>query len=109
MKFCRQQFLGLAVTACVLAATADAASAQAYPTRPVTMIVAFGAGGPSDIIGRILAEGMRGTLGQPVIVENVTGASGTIGTGRAARAEPDGYTFELVIWNQSSQHYRGAL
>jgi tripartite-type tricarboxylate transporter receptor subunit TctC len=59
------------------------------------MIVAFGAGGPSDIIGRILAEGMRGTLGQPVIVENVTGASGTIGTGRAARAEPDGYTFEL--------------
>jgi tripartite-type tricarboxylate transporter receptor subunit TctC len=95
MKFCRQQFLGLAVTACALAATADVASAQAYPTRPITMIVAFGAGGPSDIIGRILAEGMRGTLGQPVIVENVTGASGTIGTGRAARAEPDGYTFEL--------------
>lgn len=84
--------------ACTLAATAGAASAQAYPTRPVTMIVAFGAGGPSDVIARILAEGMRRSLGQPVIVENITGASGTIGTGRAARAEPDGYTFELGNW-----------
>jgi tripartite-type tricarboxylate transporter receptor subunit TctC len=95
MRFCWRQLLGLAVMACTLAATVAVASAQAYPMRPITMIVAFGAGGPSDIIGRILAEGMRGTLGQPVIVENVTGASGTIGTGRAARAEPDGYTFEL--------------
>jgi tripartite-type tricarboxylate transporter receptor subunit TctC len=95
MKFDWRQLLGLAVMACALAATARAASAQAYPTRPITMIVAFGAGGPSDVIGRVLAEGMRGSLGQPVIVENVTGASGTIGTGRAARAEPDGYTFEL--------------
>jgi tripartite-type tricarboxylate transporter receptor subunit TctC len=95
-KFSRRQFLSLAaMIACTLAATAGAAAAQTYPMRPITMIVAFGAGGPSDIIGRILAEGMRGSLGQPVIVENVTGASGTIGTGRAARAEPDGYTFEL--------------
>jgi len=95
MKFRRRQLLGLAIIACTLVATAGAALAQTYPTRPITMIVAFGAGGPSDVIGRILAEGMRGSLGQPVIVENVTGASGTIGTGRAARAEPDGYTFEL--------------
>jgi tripartite-type tricarboxylate transporter receptor subunit TctC len=95
MKFCWRQLFGAVAIASALAATAVAASAQTYPTRPITMIVAFGAGGPSDIIGRILAEGMRGSLGQPVIVENVTGASGTIGTGRAARAEPDGYTFEL--------------
>jgi tripartite-type tricarboxylate transporter receptor subunit TctC len=62
------------------------------------MVVAFGAGGPSDVIGRILAEGMRERLGQPVIVENIVGASGTIGTGRVARAEPDGYTFVLGNW-----------
>jgi tripartite-type tricarboxylate transporter receptor subunit TctC len=57
------------------------------------MIIAFGAGGPGDVIGRVLAERMRGDLGVPVIVENVVGASGTIGTGRVARATPDGYTF----------------
>jgi tripartite-type tricarboxylate transporter receptor subunit TctC len=62
------------------------------------MVVAFGAGGPSDVIGRILAEEMRESLGQPVVVENVPGASGTIGTGRVARAEPDGYTFVLGNW-----------
>jgi tripartite-type tricarboxylate transporter receptor subunit TctC len=62
------------------------------------MVVAFGAGGPSDVIARILAEGMRGTLGQPVVVENVAGASGTIGVGRVARATPDGYTFVLGNW-----------
>lgn len=74
------------------------ASAQAYPTRPITMVVAFGAGGPSDVIGRILAEGMRASLGQPVVVENISGASGTIGVGHVARAEPDGYMFVLGNW-----------
>jgi tripartite-type tricarboxylate transporter receptor subunit TctC len=69
--------------------------AQIYPSRPVTMVVPYGAGGPYDTIARIVAEGMRGALGQPVIVENVVGASGTIGVGRVARAAPDGYTFVL--------------
>ncbi|MFL6796131.1 MAG: tripartite tricarboxylate transporter substrate-binding protein [Xanthobacteraceae bacterium] len=72
--------------------------AQTYPARPITMVVAFGAGGPSDLIGRILAEGMRPVLGQPVIIENVTGASGTIGVGRVARSAPDGYTAILGNW-----------
>lgn len=66
------------------------ASAQPYPSRPLTMVVPLAAGGPLDTISRILAEPMRLSLGQPVIVENVTGAAGTIGTGRVARAPPDG-------------------
>ena len=71
------------------------ATAQPYPSRPITMVVPLAAGGPLDTIARILAEPMRLSLGQPVIVENVTGAAGTIGTGRVARAAPDGYTFGM--------------
>src|SRR5512133_2612994 len=67
------------------------ASAQSYPSRPVTMVVPFAAGGPADTIGRIVPDGMRAPLGQPVIVENVAGASGTIGVGRVAAASADGY------------------
>jgi tripartite-type tricarboxylate transporter receptor subunit TctC len=74
------------------------ASAQAFPSRPITMIVPFAAGGPTDTIGRIMAEGMRASLGQPVIVENMTGAAGTLGVGRVARAAPDGYTLSLGAW-----------
>jgi tripartite-type tricarboxylate transporter receptor subunit TctC len=74
------------------------AAAQAYPSRPITMIVPLATGGSTDVIARIVAEGMRATLGQPVIVENVTGAGGTIGVGRAARAAPDGYTIVLGQW-----------
>ena len=73
-------------------------SAQPYPSRPVTMIVPFGAGGPTDALARIVAERMRGPLGQAVLVENVTGASGTIGVGRVARATADGYTMVLGNW-----------
>jgi tripartite-type tricarboxylate transporter receptor subunit TctC len=76
-------------------AGATLAQAQVYPSLPVTMIVPFPAGGPIDATGRIVAEGMRASLGQPVIIENVSGASGSIGTGRVARAEPDGYTFGI--------------
>jgi tripartite-type tricarboxylate transporter receptor subunit TctC len=68
-----------------------AASAQVYPSRPITMIVPFPAGGPTDTIARILSGRMSASLGQPVIVENVTGAAGTIGAGRVALATPDGY------------------
>jgi len=66
------------------------ASAQLYPSRAITMVIPFGAGGPADTIGRIVAEGMRGPLGQPVVIENVVGASGTIGVGRVAGAPADG-------------------
>jgi tripartite-type tricarboxylate transporter receptor subunit TctC len=77
------------------AISSSRATAQSYPSRPITMVVPLAAGGPLDTIARILAEPMRLSLGQPVIVENVTGAAGSIGTGRVARAVPDGYTFGM--------------
>src|SRR5689334_20620964 len=98
MKLSRRRFLRLAAGAAVLPFAPHVACAQSYPARPVTMVVAFGAGGPSDVIARVLAEGMRSSLGQPVVVENVAGASGTIGVGRVARAAPDGYTLVLGNW-----------
>ena len=79
-------------------AAVSIAPAQGYPSRPVTIVVPFPAGGPGDTVGRILAETMRGALGQPVIIENVSGAAGNIGTGRVARAAPDGYTLVLGYW-----------
>jgi tripartite-type tricarboxylate transporter receptor subunit TctC len=99
MKLPRRQFLHLAAGAAALPAVSRVAMAQAYPTRPITMIIPFAAGGPTDVIGRLLAERMRGTLGQSVIVENSTGAGGTIGVGRLARAAPDGYTVGMGIWS----------
>jgi tripartite-type tricarboxylate transporter receptor subunit TctC len=89
----RRRFLRLAAGAAVLPAVSRIAQAQAFPSRPLTMIVPFAAGGPADTVGRIIAEGMRASLGQSVIIENVAGASGSIGVGRLARAAPDGYTF----------------
>src|SRR5215207_6556222 len=85
------------VTAVLLAATlgVSGAAAQTYPSRPVTLIVPFAAGGPTDTIGRILAQHMATTLGQAVVVENITGAAGSTAVGRAARAAPDGYTISL--------------
>jgi tripartite-type tricarboxylate transporter receptor subunit TctC len=68
------------------------ALAQAYPSKPVRLIVGFPAGGPADIFGRALAQGMSGELGQPVIVENISGVGGVLGVDRAAKAAPDGYT-----------------
>jgi tripartite-type tricarboxylate transporter receptor subunit TctC len=73
-------------------ASAGIAQAQTYPTRPITMIVPSGAGGITDTVGRVVAERMRVSLGQPILIENVSGADGGIGVGRAARATPDGYT-----------------
>jgi tripartite-type tricarboxylate transporter receptor subunit TctC len=75
------------------------ATAQVYPSHPIKLNVAFAPGGPLDTVGRILAEGIRGPLGQPVIVENVNGAAGTVGVGQVARAAPDGYTLSLGGWN----------
>ena len=93
-----RSFVGAAllVIACADGPTADA---QTYPTRPITMVVPFAAGGPTDTITRIVAERMRTSLGQTVIIENVTGADGTIGVGRVARAAPDGYTLSIGQWS----------
>jgi tripartite-type tricarboxylate transporter receptor subunit TctC len=99
LKIPRRQFLHLATGAAALPTVPRFAMAQAYPTRPITMIVPFAAGGPTDIVGRVLAERMRAALGQSVIAENSTGAGGTIGVGRVARATPDGYTVGLGIWS----------
>jgi tripartite-type tricarboxylate transporter receptor subunit TctC len=99
MKLPRRNFLRLAAGAAALPAVSRIARAQAYPTRPITMIVPFAPGGLADLIGRIAAEGMQTSLGQPIIIENVGGAAGNIGTGRVARAAPDGYTLVLGIWN----------
>src|SRR5919197_3432903 len=76
-------------------ALAVPAFAQNFPTRPITIIVPFAAGGPSDAMARILAERMKLTLGETVLVENVTGAGGSIGVGRAAKSAPDGYTISF--------------
>jgi len=98
MKLPRRQFLHLAAATAALSAVSHIAKAQAYPSRPVTIVVPYPAGGPTDTLARILAERMRGALGQAVIVENPTGAGGTIGTGRVARAAPDGYMVILGHW-----------
>jgi len=76
----------------VVLMSAGSALANNFPSRPVTIIVPFAAGGPSDAMARILAERMKATLGETVLVENVTGAGGSVGVGRAARSPPDGYT-----------------
>lgn len=69
---------------------------QAYPSRPLRLIVPFPAGGPADIFGRFLAQGMGAQLGQPVVIENISGASGVLGVDRAAKSPPDGYTLALI-------------
>jgi len=90
----------LVLAAVLTAATGlTGALAQTYPTRQITMVVPFAAGGPTDTIARILAEGMRQALGQTVIIENTTGAAGSIGVGRVARAAPDGYTIGIGHWS----------
>jgi tripartite-type tricarboxylate transporter receptor subunit TctC len=86
-------------TALLVLPGVDRASAQTYPTRPITVVVPFTAGGPTDALMRIVGERMRATLGQTLVVENVTGAAGTIGVGRVARANPDGYTLSVGHWS----------
>ena len=91
----RRRFLGLAAGAAALPAVSRIAKAQAYPLRPIIMIVPLAAGGGMDATARVLADRMRRSLGQPVIIEDVTGADGNIATARAARARADGYTIEI--------------
>jgi tripartite-type tricarboxylate transporter receptor subunit TctC len=87
----------LAVGAAALPAVSCDPGAQSYPSRPITVIVPFAAGGGADAVGRVVVERMRGLIGQPITIENVTGADGSIGTGRGAGARPDGYTIVLGI------------
>ena len=81
----------VAVTACQM----NAAVAQGFPSRPITVVVPFPAGGPLDVLARVMSERMRQALGQPLVIENVGGAGGTVGVGRVARASPDGYALCL--------------
>ena len=88
--------LGLLFAGAVAALTVvTGVSAQTYPSKPITMIVPFAAGGATDTLARFLGEKMRERLGQPIIIENVTGAGGSIGVGRAARAPADGYVIQI--------------
>jgi tripartite-type tricarboxylate transporter receptor subunit TctC len=91
MKFPRRQFLHLAAGAAALPAVSRIARAQTYPSRPITMNVPYAAGGPLDVMARVVADGLGRALGQTIVIENVAGAGGSLGVGRVARAAPDGY------------------
>jgi tripartite-type tricarboxylate transporter receptor subunit TctC len=95
----------MAVVAALVSATP--ALAQNYPSRPITIIVPFAAGGPTDLVARVIADKMQAPLGQPLVIENVAGAGGSIAGTRVARAAPDGYTLE--IGNNGSNLLSGAL
>lgn len=88
-----------AMLAAALAVVATSAAAQTYPSRPITFIEPFSAGGPSDAVARVVAQAMAQSLGQSVVVENITGAAGTIAAARLARAAPDGYTIGMATWS----------
>lgn len=89
----------LALIALAMLAGIAGAQAQSYPTRPITLVVPFPPGGSTDAAARIMAERMRTSLGQSIVIENVGGAGGSIGVGRVARAAPDGYTFDIGQWD----------
>jgi tripartite-type tricarboxylate transporter receptor subunit TctC len=99
MKLPRRTFLHLAAGAAALPAVSRLARAETYPSRPITVVVPFAAGGPVDTLARVVTDRMRQFLGQPVVIENVGGAGGNIGVGRVARAAPDGYTLINGIWS----------
>src|SRR5262245_46447068 len=90
MNLTRRNFLHLAASVIALSVVWPIASGQTYPSRPITMIVPFAAGGGTDVTARIVSEHMSRTLGQPIIIENIAGAGGTTGSTRAMRANPDG-------------------
>ncbi len=100
MKLPRRRFLHLAAGAAALPGLARTASAQSFPSRPITIIVPYPAGGLFDALARVLVEPMRAALSQTVVIENVGGAGGSIGVGRVARAAPDGYTLSIGSGDQ---------
>jgi tripartite-type tricarboxylate transporter receptor subunit TctC len=103
----RRRFLRLAAGAALLPTLSAIAAAQTYPSRPVTIVVPFPAAGPADVLARILSERMREALGQPLVIENVTGAAGSIATGRVVRAAPDGHT--IILGNLGTNVVNGAI
>src|SRR5215467_11855434 len=101
MKLPRREFFHLAAGAAALPAVSRLAHAQAYPSRPVTIIVPYAPGGATDVAARIVGDHMSRTLGQQFVVQNIPGAGGTLGSTRAMRADPDGYT---VLMGQMGTH-----
>src|SRR5262245_42733165 len=99
MNHARRRVLRLAGVSAIALATPRFASGQSYPARPVRLIVPFGAGGPTDVFGRLAAQKLSDNLGKQFFVENIVGASGNIGTARAAKSSPDGHTLLLVPTN----------
>jgi tripartite-type tricarboxylate transporter receptor subunit TctC len=99
MTLPRRKFLRLTAMAPLASAVPRGAHSQEYPARPISLLVPYAAGGPGDTVARVLVERMKAALGKPVIIENVTGANGSIAVGRVARAAPDGYTLSLGLWN----------
>jgi tripartite-type tricarboxylate transporter receptor subunit TctC len=95
MKIQRRRLLQLCGGVIASPAISRIARAQTFPSRPITIVVGYAAGGPADTIARILAERTKAMLGQPVLVENTTGAGGSIAVGRVVRAAPDGYTVSM--------------
>jgi tripartite-type tricarboxylate transporter receptor subunit TctC len=104
---CVAELLALMVAGIVGLTATGVAAAQGYPAHPISMIVPFAAGGPTDTLARILAQRMTVKLGQSIVIENVSGASGSIGVGRVARSSPDGYT--LSIGNVTTHVFNGAI
>src|SRR5262249_17160397 len=98
MKLPRRRFLDLVASAIALPTTFCLAWAETYPSRPIAMMVGFPPGGPTDTLARILGDAMGHSVGQTIVIENVTGASGTIATGRVVHANPDGYTIGIGNW-----------
>src|ERR1043166_7538679 len=88
------------VAALLFMCATTSAHAQEYPSRPVTVVIGLAAGGAVDLLMRTIAEHMRGTLGQTIVIENVSGAGGTVATGRVVRATPDGYTLGMGSMGQ---------
>ena len=106
----RKPAIALALT--LLPAAGQVTWAQDYPSRPITVIVPLVAGGGVDTVARILADRMKTTLGQPIVVENIPAAAGTVGVGRLAQAAPDGYTIGIGDQTSnliSSAHHSGSL
>ena len=101
MKFPRRRFLHLVVGAAALPVASQIATAQAYPARPITLIVPYPPGGSTDVAARIVADHMSRTLGQQIVIQNVSGAGGTVGSTRAMRSDPDGYT---ILMGQMGTH-----
>ena len=99
MPLPRRRFLHIAAGAAALPVMSRFAWAQAYPARPITIVVPFPPGGPTDLLGRMVGERLRQSYGQTVVIENVVGANGSLGVGRVARAVPDGYTLLIGLWN----------